>query len=313
MCVMEQEQLLGPFQRCFLAAVLCAMMLILWGTSSSADSLLVSDYAYAPEDATRGASAEMTLHAADGCRHVYVDIGTNSGVQIHKLFNQTLFPKAAIGPIFDRYFGRGPRNDVCAFGFEPNPSHKAVLQSIEAYYRSGGRTISISLTAGGVFSGWGVMDMKWAGGIENKEWGASVKPVTVEAGESPPAGAVPVTDIPSWLTHNVRRRRILDQSGGLLPPSVVMKIDIEGTDELVLAGIFSQGSLCSVDYAYVEHVRPAVLDFLAASLRASSCKTELAILDDETYRVYVLGDDPEKAYAAAPPPVGSHTIDGIVK
>ena len=32
--------------------------------------------------------------AADDCYHVYVDLGTNIGVQIHKLYNPGYFPTA---------------------------------------------------------------------------------------------------------------------------------------------------------------------------------------------------------------------------
>ena len=68
----------------------------------------------------------------DGCRFVYLDVGTNIGVQIRKLFEPELYPNAKIHKIFDRYFGdmkQRIRSGVCAVGFEPNPNHTSYLQS----------------------------------------------------------------------------------------------------------------------------------------------------------------------------------------
>ena len=41
----------------------------------------------------------------DGCRHVFLDMGTNTGVQIRKLYEPHLFPNASVLPIFDKFFG----------------------------------------------------------------------------------------------------------------------------------------------------------------------------------------------------------------
>jgi len=60
---------------------------------------------------------------ADGCARVYVDVGSNIGVQIRKLFEPRLYPRAPIIPLFDKYFGmkRSADDWLCAFGFEPSP------------------------------------------------------------------------------------------------------------------------------------------------------------------------------------------------
>ena len=58
---------------------------------------------------------------ADGCRWVYLDVGSNIGVQVRKLYEPHLYenPKAP----FDRYFGKQRvslqfRKHMCVFGFE---------------------------------------------------------------------------------------------------------------------------------------------------------------------------------------------------
>jgi len=46
-----------------------------------------------------------TKNMLDGCYHVYLDVGSNIGVQIRKLFEPEKYPKGGIHSIFDKYFG----------------------------------------------------------------------------------------------------------------------------------------------------------------------------------------------------------------
>ena len=67
----------------------------------------------------------------DGCRYVYLDVGTNVGIQIRKLFEPDLYPNASIHKVFDQYFGninKRTSEGICAVGFEPNPSHTSILK-----------------------------------------------------------------------------------------------------------------------------------------------------------------------------------------
>ena len=42
----------------------------------------------------------------DGCRHVYLDVGSNIGVQVRKLYQPELYPGAVVLPVFKEAFGR---------------------------------------------------------------------------------------------------------------------------------------------------------------------------------------------------------------
>ena len=87
----------------------------------------------------------------DGCEFVYLDMGTNTGVQIRKLFEPALFPGAAVLPIFDRYFGSAAGRNlsaVCAVGWEPNPVHSARLAGLQAAYRRCGWRVEIHTETG---------------------------------------------------------------------------------------------------------------------------------------------------------------------
>ena len=44
----------------------------------------------------------MSENFLDGCRHVFLDMGTNTDVQIRKLYEPHLFPNASVLPIFDK-------------------------------------------------------------------------------------------------------------------------------------------------------------------------------------------------------------------
>ena len=73
------------------------------------------------------------LFFLDGCYHVYLDIGSNVGVQVRKLFQPELYPGSRVLKVFDETFGKpNERNysEICTIGVEPNPQHTAKLKGI---------------------------------------------------------------------------------------------------------------------------------------------------------------------------------------
>jgi len=78
----------------------------------------------------------------DGCQRVYLDVGSDVGIQIRKLFEPELYPEAKVLPIFDSRFGppkeRKRDTGLCAVGFEPNPLNQARLLELETAYRKQG-------------------------------------------------------------------------------------------------------------------------------------------------------------------------------
>ena len=61
-------------------------------------------------------AAFLQMH---NCEHAYLDVGTNIGVQIRKLYQPHLYPGAEIEPLFSVLYGEAPRCNVCAVGLEP--------------------------------------------------------------------------------------------------------------------------------------------------------------------------------------------------
>ena len=99
--------------------------------------------------------APWTETIADGCQHVYLDLGSNVGIQVRKLFEPELFPDSVNDSIavFDHFFGpvAGRRKSTCAIGLEMNPTHTSRLKALEAaHVQQGWRTRFFVQTAVGV-------------------------------------------------------------------------------------------------------------------------------------------------------------------
>ena len=120
----------------------------------------------------------------DGCYHVYLDVGSNIGVQIRKLFEPEKYPNAHVHSIFDKYFGpigerqkafSKERNIICAVGFEPNPNHAQYLKQIESEYNRCGWRVKF-MTQSGVSDHNGNSRFYTDEAYQNLEWGGGILP-----------------------------------------------------------------------------------------------------------------------------------------
>lgn len=77
------------------------------------------------------------------CKTFYVDVGSNIGVQVRKLFEPELYHPNPVENLFYEKYGpvQERRHGVCAIGVEPNPTNHIRLGKIQqAYNRQGWRT-----------------------------------------------------------------------------------------------------------------------------------------------------------------------------
>ena len=96
-------------------------------------------------------SNSLQENPLDNCYHVYLDVGTNVGIQIRKLFEPTKYPNALVHSIFESHFGsidnrnspKGGENKVCAIGFEPNFNYNSRLTELEKKYNECGWKLKI--------------------------------------------------------------------------------------------------------------------------------------------------------------------------
>ena len=216
------------------------------------------------------------------CTLFYIDVGTNIGVQIRKLYEPSRYPNAPVLAIFDKYFG-DRRGEVCAIGIELNPSHTSRLIALESHYRADcGYNVKIfTETAASARNEenttfWS--DNAW----DHLEWGASIHKTANHVDGTPQI--VKAMNLARFL-----REEIIPHAR-----TIVMKLDVEGAEREILPHLVLSGALCSIDLAFMElhslsfsqqdniNVQNTLALFPHASAMAG-CKTVISLIDDETF------------------------------
>ena len=222
------------------------------------------------------------------CRFVYFDLGTNRGVQIRKLYERWFYPDAKILPYYDKFFGnvtkRYRRQDVCSFGFEANPRHIERLKHIESSYRKKGLNVSIFNYA-----------------VSNRSHETvpiySKQHAFFDLGAGLTDRLTPNRNI-GMIKYDVETIDIARFIEGtiisLKPWKVFMKMDIEGSEYIVLPHLLERGLLCkaTINQMVIE-MHPLARDVFHSDLTSKifreklenqSCDpTLVAEVDDETY------------------------------
>ena len=271
--------------------VLLLLNLCLDGSASDDDNLL-----------------ERNHNPLDGCLFVYLDMGSNIGVQIRKLFEPEKFPGAKVLTIFDKYFGphatRNP-SQVCAVGFEPNPSHETYLKQLEDKYRMCGWNVMIN-TRTGVGSKNAVTRFANIDYLDGSFWPMGVAGRLIE-GEEEEKMHTEVEEVDSiriaeFITDVVATRDI----PGNVQGAVVMKLDVEGKELEVIADLVMSGALSHLDNIHVDWTNDLLVDGKKVNKLAESIHfiydlareknlshiTEIDDTDDESFAEFT-GDFPE--------------------
>ncbi|XP_063712116.1 uncharacterized protein LOC134840293 [Symsagittifera roscoffensis] len=201
----------------------------------------------------------------DGCYHVYLDVGSNIGVQIRKLYEPKLYVGASILPIFDDYFGDVEERlnlnktisdgwTVCAVGFEPNSHHSEYLKQIESSYQKCGWKVKM-MTETAVSDRNGITKFYSDMAFQNLEWGGGVLPpgvINIAQPASSEYKNVSLIRLSEFIRDVVGTRRLPSNAGGSKPPRVVMKMDIEGSEVDVMNDLIFSGALQHINLAAVE-------------------------------------------------------------
>lgn len=223
---------------------------------------------------------------ADGCQHVYLDLGSNVGIQVRKLFEPELYPAAAGDSIavFNRFFGSAAerRKSTCAIGMEMNPAHTARLRAVEAAHaKQGWRTRFFTQTGVGVDFSTGRYNHT---GVKDTPLDLSAK---INFAPAPGDAAANGSDFS--IRFASAAELILLVAARQLPESseaahIVAKLDIEGGEHLVLPHLLLSNALCALDYVALEmHPQTLLLELSVAKLVQQGCKTEVSLDDDEKY------------------------------
>jgi len=247
----------------------------------------------------------------DGCLHVYLDLGTNRGVQIRKLYEPSLFPLAPIHATFNKYFGdaeyRDPA-DICSVGFEPNPAHEKHLKEMEeAYATCGIKAIMMKAGVGAknkvsrfvpINTAWGTdLGHDVMGRFLDDEGNLGLKTEENNIDVQETVHDINIVRFSEFVLETVATRK-LPLKAQVIDPKVVVKMDIEGMELEVIPDMYMTGAFRYVDnlhgewHGYESEVNWEVIQKLeaAAGLLADLSVSqkldhhfEVTALEDETY------------------------------
>ena len=212
----------------------------------------------------RGVNNEKYSEMLDGCYHIYLDVGSNIGIQVRKLFEPERYPEGKVLPIFDKVFGnidhRRKENHangkrICVVGFEPNPRHKRDLKELEASYNTCGYKVKFfTETAVSSFNGKSTLfsDENW----KMLEWSASLlsPDLSIKSVKSSnfTVKSINVIRLSDFIKYTVNKRKLpvnIDEND---PPKVLMKMDIKGSEIDVIPDIIFTGALQYVNILMIE-------------------------------------------------------------
>ena len=221
---------------------------------------------------SQGVSQKYFLYQ---CRYIYIDMGTNIGVQIRKLYEPHLYRGAPVLPLFQEMFGNHS-SEVCSVGFEANPLHDKYLKEFEAYSLRRGWRVKIFTSTAVSFRDGLVSFFTEPGNEVNNQWTASLEPTLNTSNTT-----VTSIDIASWIKDHILSR---NSKSRLPKPIIMMKSDIERHDPTVLAHLMLSGVYCSIDMIYAEHLTKEFSSAVSLIQNyARTCKTKLIDMDDESY------------------------------
>ena len=102
---------------------------------------------------THRTKREKSDNFLDGCYHVYLDLGTNVGIQVRKLYEPKLYPEAKLHEFFEKYFKRGKSLPyICTVGFEPNPNHVQALEGMFIFFLILARKFKLKIKSAASFA-----------------------------------------------------------------------------------------------------------------------------------------------------------------
>ena len=204
----------------------------------------------------------------DGCYHVYLDVGSNIGIQVRKLYEPEKYPDAYVHSIFNSQFGSIDARRkasleegrvVCAVGFEPNSHHTEYLTDIEHSYNKCGWNVKF-MTETGVSDHTGMTRFYSDEAYEHMEWGGGILPPDVNSiaigdtskKDKPKFKNVTLVRLSDFLKNVVGTGKLPVAPSADSPPKVVMKMDIEGSEVDVMPDLIFSGGLQYIDSIILE-------------------------------------------------------------
>jgi len=261
-------------------------------------SLLQSDttrkLSHAPTHSAAVVKPSVPSGMLEACSKIYLDMGSNMGVQVRKLFEPEHYPGAEVLPIFDRFFGlpaerRRPSREsgICAVGFEASPDWAGRLRAVERAYKDAkGWRASFVVPAALSDRDHETITLHYGNNGTHQDVWAGINADRHE----PKEAKVPTLDMAAFVSQ-----QIVPLSSKNV--TVVGKVDIEGSEYVILPKLLKEGLLCAgtIDVLFIEfhETKPAGYEqYSPEALKAQIAEggrcagrppTRIIDLDDESY------------------------------
>ena len=215
------------------------------------------------------------------CTRVFLDVGANIGVNMRFLYEPKKYPKSRfMVPMMDKVLGRN-RENVCYYGFEANVAHHKRLEQLKVHFKTKFKSNYAHIWNQPVLAHDDNITLYHAGSkydYKNKEfsfsamnWSKSAIPVQSRA-----------FNFPKWFAS---------MKFDPTTTTVLMKVDIEGSEYEVLTALLVQGLLCKIHTITIEwhpgkcqgSLCNAHLVQLTRLLPNFGCNVTFVERDDESY------------------------------
>jgi hypothetical protein len=186
----------------------------------------------------------------DGCRYVFLDLGSNIGIHVRFLYEPYLYSRQPYSShVFDLHFPvLRNRTDVCAVGFEPNIRHEARLNNLHRYYGQWGLRAYWIISA--VSDYMGTTEFAHQGDVNENEFGFQKHGIGIHEKRdvgAPDMITVQVTNITEFILTTVRGRKIPEKLLESDPvPAVIVKMDVEAEEKVILPALFRTDAICEI-------------------------------------------------------------------
>lgn len=196
----------------------------------------------------------------DGCYHIFLDVGSNVGIQVRKLYEPHLYPDAEFVHQFSKYFGTESHKDgqVCVVGFEANPEHTERLVQLQAAYTKCGFRVHF-YTATAAWYKNGTADFFTNLNEPNKLGGTLIQGAYGVVYNNSNKQMTRLFDLANFVNEVVVKRLVPDLPAAQ-SPTILLKVDIEGSELELLIDLLLRGSLQHIEAGFVEyhpHIFPA--------------------------------------------------------